>query len=403
MKESYDVAVIGAGIVGVSIGIELLIANPKLRVILLEKEMDLGFHASGRNSGVLHAGFYYSSESLKAKYCIEGNQLLRNLVSKHGLPILKSGKVVIAKNEEERARLKSLYERGIANGVDVELLPSSELHKYEPLARSEFEFLWSPNTAVVNQQSVLSALKRDFEKLGGYSKMSTPVNLFEKNERVVFRDLDLSARFIINSAGSYALSLANQVSAGLNFGLIPVRGAYRATLQKYLPLRTLVYPVPHPINPFLGVHFTPNTLGQIKIGPTALPVLGNEQYSFSEWPNFSELIKNLANLVRYGIRNPRESKEIVLSEFEYLKIDSLLEEGRQLVPSVPNSSHWKTLAPGIRAQLIDKSSGKFVSDFLVEKRHNSLHLLNIVSPGFTSALPLAKSAAKQAIDMIKSN
>lgn len=208
---------------------------------------------------------------------------------------------------------------------------------------------------------------------------------------------------IINSAGTYALSLANQIGAGMNYGLFPVRGGYRATMQKNLPLRTLVYPVPHPINPFLGVHFTPNTLGQVKIGPTALPVLGNEQYAIHNIPNIGELMKNLTNLFKFGISNPSETKEIIKSEFSYLKIDSLLEEGRQLVPSIPGSTYWKTLDPGIRAQLIDKSTGKFISDFLVEKQRNSLHLLNIVSPGFTSAIPLAKSAAKLAVEMMKSS
>jgi L-2-hydroxyglutarate oxidase len=403
MKKVFDVAVIGAGIVGLSIGIELLLINPKLRVVLIDKEDQLGFHASGRNSGVLHAGFYYTSDSLKAKYCIEGNLLLRELVRQHNLPILKIGKVVIAKNEEEKGRLELLFQRGVSNGVQVELHPPSELYRYEPLAQSKFEFLWSPNTAVVNQQTVLSALKTDFEKLGGYLQMSSAVGLVEKSERVAFLDMDVNAGFIINSAGAYALSLANQVGAGLNYGLIPVRGAYRATLHKHLPVRTLIYPVPHPINPFLGVHFTPNTLGQVKIGPTALPVLGNEQYAFSDLPKISEIMKNFTSLLRYGMKNRIESREIVRSELSYLKIDSLLEEGRQLVPSVPDSTHWKTLAPGIRAQLIDKSTGKFVSDFLVEKRLNSLHLLNIVSPGFTSAIPLAKSAAKLATEMMKSS
>lgn len=167
MERDFDFLVIGGGIVGISIGIALLQSNRNFRVVVVEKELSLGAHASGRNSGVLHAGFYYISESLKSKFCIEGNLALKEVVKKHKLSILRTGKVVIAQNEEEESHLLALFEKGKANGVDLQLINPNEMDSYEPLAQTKFPFLWSPNTAVVDQMSILESLKKDFCSLRG--------------------------------------------------------------------------------------------------------------------------------------------------------------------------------------------------------------------------------------------
>ena len=167
MAKKCDVLIIGGGVVGLSTGIALLEANPSLKVVIAEKESRLGLHASGRNSGVLHAGFYYSPDSLKAKFCRDGNQELRILAKKHGIPVREVGKVVVARNGEENWRLETLFDRGVSNGVELEILDVAHLDKYEPLAITHERFLWSPKTAISDPNSIIEALRQDFESLGG--------------------------------------------------------------------------------------------------------------------------------------------------------------------------------------------------------------------------------------------
>ena len=162
-----DVLIIGGGIIGLSIGIALLESKPSLKVIIAEKEKGLGFHASGRNSGVLHAGFYYSPNSLKAKFCREGNNELRKVAKKHGIPVRDVGKVVVARNADENVRLETLFERGVKNGVDIELKLAEELKTFEPLAVTCERFLWSPTTGVSDPKAINEALLKDFISLGG--------------------------------------------------------------------------------------------------------------------------------------------------------------------------------------------------------------------------------------------
>lgn len=162
-----DLLILGGGAVGISVGIAYLDAFPSSTVVIVDKEDQIGKHASGRNSGVLHAGFYYSPELLKAKFCHDGNRALRALAKKHAIPLREVGKVVVARNEEEDSRLESLFDRGTQNGVELELLDESQLSKYEPLAITKNRFLWSPTTAVSDPMLVISALRQEFECLGG--------------------------------------------------------------------------------------------------------------------------------------------------------------------------------------------------------------------------------------------
>ena len=162
-----DILIIGAGVMGLATGIALLEAKPSLKVIIAEKEKQLAMHASGRNSGVLHAGFYYSPDSLKAKFCRDGNKELRKLAKKYEIPVRECGKVVVTRNDDENQRLETLYQRGIANGVDIEMLDASKLGNYEPLAITHERFLWSPTTAVSDSKAIVDAMRREFESLGG--------------------------------------------------------------------------------------------------------------------------------------------------------------------------------------------------------------------------------------------
>lgn len=277
MKQHYDYLVIGGGIVGLSIGRELLKNNPRSAVLVAEKESSVAAHASGRNSGVLHAGFYYSPDSLKAKFCLEGNLELRSLIEAHNIPMNNCGKVVVAKNEEDLIRMQTLYERGLANGVTLQNFSASKLSEYEPLARTHKQFLWSPQTAVSDPLAVAQIILELFLKSGGDFTLNSSVDVLS-NKQIRINGSIISVDKVINAAGTNAIHIAHTVGAGKKYSQLPVLGLYKYSDGNDLPLRTLVYPVPNPKNPFLGVHFTLTVDGKVKIGPTAIPILGREQY-----------------------------------------------------------------------------------------------------------------------------
>jgi L-2-hydroxyglutarate oxidase LhgO len=390
-----DVLIIGAGVVGLATGISLLQERAGLKVIISEKEKNLGLHASGRNSGVLHAGFYYSPDSLKAKFCRDGNFELRKLAKKYSIPVREVGKVVVTRSTDELTRLKMLYERGIANGVDLEILDVSQLNKYEPLAVTREQFLWSPTTAVSDSKAILDAMYREFISLGGRVDFNKKISLEVKGNEVRDSTNTYEAKHIINAAGAQADRISRSVGVGTDYAMLPFMGVYRATEEKNLPLQRLVYPVPHPINPFLGVHFTLTTDRAVKIGPTAIPVTGREQYSFTEgWSatDIGQALKGMRSLVK---GEAHDFWTILQTEWPKVLQSLLVKESKELVPTAVEVKNWYRKPPGIRAQLVHLPSGKLEQDFVVQPLANSTHILNAVSPGWTSALPFGRWVTAQ--------
>jgi len=385
-----DLLILGAGAVGISIGIAYLEDFPGSTVVIADKEDQIGKHASGRNSGVLHAGFYYSPESLKAKFCREGNMALRALVKKHGIPLREVGKVVVTRNEEEDARLESLFQRGLHNKVELELLDESQLSKYEPLAVTKNRFLWSPTTAVSEPGLVIAALRKEFEKLGGKIHLTERINLKVSGNEIQDSNNKYDSKLIVNAAGAQADRISREIDVGLDYAMLPFMGVYRYTRQDQLSLKRLVYPVPHALNPFLGVHFTVTVDGLVKIGPTAIPIVGREQYSIREgWSivDSVQAVKSAAALVKGESHN---LGSILKSEWPKIMLSKLVQESAELVPTAIGVKNWKKKPPGIRAQLVHLPSGKLEQDYVVRRYLNSVHVLNAVSPGWTSAIPFGK-------------
>jgi L-2-hydroxyglutarate oxidase LhgO len=395
VEQQTDVLIVGAGIVGLSIGIALLQAEKGIRVLIVDKEPAAGEHASGRNSGVLHAGFYYSPDSLKAKFCREGNLELRKLCKDNSIPIQECGKVVVSRNSEEDGRLDLLYSRGLSNGVELELLEKTELSKYEPLAVTHQRFLWSPNTAISDPRAVTKAMVSKFEGLGGKLSYGQRIEFQRAQDGVSAKNI--RAKYVINSAGAQSDRLAKELGLAKRYAMVPFMGVYRAVSSDYLPLKRLVYPVPHPINPFLGVHFTLTLDGKVKIGPTAIPVIGREQYSLFEGWSLSD-IGQAITATRALIQGPSHKfGEILKSELPKLRERSLVRESALLVPGAMSIRRWQKKPPGIRSQLVDIKTGKLEQDFIVENFENSTHILNAVSPGWTSALPFGRWVAQEKV------
>lgn len=393
MPNSYDYAIVGGGIIGLSLGLEILNKFPGTTVLVLEKESSSAQHSSGRNSGVLHAGFYYSPESLKARFCAQGNQALREIITQEKIPILECGKVVVAQSESDLPRLESLMERGIANGVDLRLLDESELPNYEPLARTYSKFLWSPTTAVSDPMLVTRAIQQRFQKAGGEVKFNSHSKFTTDGSLTVNGD-PISAKFIVNAAGGSAIHLAHSVGVGLNYSQLPILGLYKVATKEKLGLQRLVYPVPNPVNPFLGVHFTLTVDGSVKIGPTAIPILGREQYELKNFPDLRDLKGSFSSIKSMLIASPKNLMNLARTELPKISTKTLVRSGEALVPNLSKNIVWKPKKPGIRAQLVNQTTGEFEMDYVVQKSENQLHILNAVSPGWTSAIPFAQWVVK---------
>jgi (S)-2-hydroxyglutarate dehydrogenase len=385
-----DLAIVGARVFGFSIGIAYLNANSGRKAVIADKEDQIGKHASGRNSGVLHTGFYYSPKSLKAKFCREGNVELRKIAKKYSILICHVGKVVVARNSEEILRQGNLFGRGLQNGVDLELLDEESIKQFEPLAQTTSRFLWSPTTAVSNPGMMIRALQKEFEHISGKVTLNTKVELVEIFGMIHENSKVLDAKFIVNAVGTQAGRISRHINVGLEYAMLPFMGVYRTSKQSQLPLQPLVYPVPQSKNPFLGVHCTLTTDWLVKIGPTAIPVFDREQYVFHTGWSVSDSIQAMKGLIALIKGASNNFGAILKSEWLKVILKRLVQESTEFVTSSHNVKRWHEKPPGIRVQLVHLPSGKLVQDYVAKKYLNSVHVLNAVPPGWTSVLPLGK-------------
>lgn len=388
VAKKVDIVIIGGGIIGVTLAIEIATRASRFSVLLIEKENSLGLHASGRNSGVIHAGFYYSPHSLKAKFCRDGNAKMVETCSKLGVPIRKTGKVVVAQESKETPELENLFERAIANEVSVEIFEDNLLSKFEPLARSKGGFIWSPNTYVGDPVMLLNKLEKKALDLGIQFVFGITPEFFDG--KLILDGESIDYKHLINAAGARAIEIAHSYGVAKKYSAMPIMGTYAYLKFGTLPLRTLVYPLPHKENPFLGVHLTITSKGEVKIGPSAIPVLGGEQYSFSKLPRSIEIIQFGRSLKSMLSMHPIDTLALIKQELPKILTVQLVKEAARIVPSVIDAGEWQRRASGIRSQLVELDSGDLVQDFLIENSSSETHILNAVSPGWTSAFSFSK-------------
>ena len=385
-----DYLIIGGGVVGLAIAKEIKGRFPSSTVAVLEKEPAVALHASGRNSGVLHAGFYYSPESLKAKLTRDGNERMRNFCIENGLPLLETGKVVVARRQEDVPVLSELHRRGVANGVDVELVDPDRLAILEPLAETIDLALWSPRTAVADPAAVALALESNLRKAGVDFYFNQQVSKIKSHSLTTKNGDTFEFGHLVNAAGLYSDVMAKELGFGERYSMIPFIGLYfyapalKGTLERH------IYPTPDPRNPFLGVHFTKTAHGDVKVGPTAIPILSREQYGFFEGLKASELLGILANYPRFIGSKHHDVWSLVKTELPKLSRKHLLGQAAKLTSKIDVSKFTVPGKPGIRAQLFDKREAKLEMDFVIEGDENSTHVLNAVSPGWTSCFSFAE-------------
>jgi L-2-hydroxyglutarate oxidase LhgO len=390
VKKGWDVAIIGGGVVGLGIASAWINRNPRDRVIIFEKETTVGSHSSGRNSGILHAGFYYTPDSLKARLTRKGNAQMRSFCIEHNVAIRESGKVVVTRSPSEISALEELFRRGIANGCELELIDENQLRELEPYATTCGRALWSPLTAVADPVQVTEAMAKSVADRGVSISLGANV-IFAKDGEL---SLESGERYtyghLINAAGLYADKVAHWFEVGLEYEIIPFKGLYLYDASDSVKLRRQVYPVPNPKNPFLGVHVTVTVNGRVKIGPTAIPALKREDYGNLLDLDSAELKEILSLYPRFLASRHHNVLGLISSEIPKYSKKYLARQARRLVPALKQGKFIERGRPGVRAQLLNKKTKQLEMDFVVRPGLNSTHMLNVVSPAWTSSIAVGE-------------
>jgi len=384
-----DFLIIGGGIIGINIARELKKKYRDAKVMVLEKESDCGYHASGRNSGVLHAGFYYSTDSLKARFTRVGNQLLTEYCHQKNIRVNPCGKLVVAKNEGEQGILDELLTRGKRNQIRLEEVSEKEAREIEPRVKTHARALFSPTTSSVNPLEVLQAMKQD--AIREDVSVKTGVRYLKREGvKVITSSGIIEPRYVVNAAGLYADKIAQDFGFSKKYRILPFKGLYLYSSDQKGSVRTHVYPVPDLRNPFLGVHFTLTVDGRVKIGPTAIPAFWREQYSGVDNFYLNEFIEIICRQLGLFASSNFDFKKLATSEIRKYSKSRMVSLASSLMTDVSRSSFKNWGKPGIRAQLFDIEEKKLEMDFVLEGDHQSMHVLNAVSPAFTCSIPFSR-------------
>jgi L-2-hydroxyglutarate oxidase LhgO len=392
--KGFDLIILGAGITGLSVARQKILSSPDCKILIIEKEKQVGLHGSGRNSGVLHSGIYYPTDTLKAKFCAEGSALMADYCEEHNLPILRCGKVIIPTKIEDDSQIDLLYDRGVLNGASVEIISQKELKEIEPEANLTVNrALHSPNTAVVDPHLIL-------EKIYSELKKSGVTILF--NEKVVLANPDLSTietnngnifkyGHLINCTGQYSDVVSKIFNVGCKYTLLPFKGVYYGlNKDSDIKINGLIYPVPDLNVPFLGIHSVKLINEDIYFGPTATPAFGRENYYGIKGVNIKDASSISYHLLRQYISNKQGFRSYTHQEMHKFFKSEFLKSMQSLIPRLSSSDLVESQKVGIRAQLLDIKRNELVMDFIVKRVYNTTHVLNAVSPAFTSAFSFAK-------------
>jgi L-2-hydroxyglutarate oxidase len=392
-----DFLIVGAGIVGLATARALQRAVPGALVGVLEKEDRPARHQSGRNSGVIHSGLYYSPGSQKARLCREGRDRMVSYCAARGIPHAVTGKLVVATTPEEQERLDELHRRGSANGLrGIRRLGSEEIQEFEPWCRG-VSALHVPQAGVADFAAVVAALQEEIEDEGGFVVFRTPLRRAERSGarvRVFAGEGTLETGFLVNCGGLYSDVIARRCGLDPGLRIVPFRGEYVELVpEKRDRVNTAIYPVPDPRFPFLGVHFTRTVAGVVEAGPNAVLAFAREGYT-QDTVDVRELLDTLLypGFLRMALRDFRAGvNEMARSTIRFLFLRSM----RKLIPDI-DSEDFVSTRSGVRAQAVDRA-GKMVDDFRFARAERMLHVLNAPSPAATASLAIGEEIARQVL------
>ena len=390
----YDFIIIGGGIIGMSTAMQLLRAYPDSRMLLLEKEFAPARHQTGHNSGVIHAGVYYTPGSLKAKFCLAGNRATKAFCDEHGIRFDECGKLLVATNELEMQRMKALWERTEANGLQREWLSAGELREREPNITG-IGGIFVPSSGIVSYAEVTAAMAREFQMRGGEIRYGVEViGLDERPTEMLVKTSagEFTSRFMVSCSGLMADRVVRMLGLDPGFSICPFRGEYYLLPAEHNRIvNHLIYPIPDPSMPFLGVHLTRMIDGTVTVGPNAVLALKREGYrkrDISLSDTFAMLtdpgiLRVLKNNLRPGLVEMRNS----------LFKRGYLQEVRKYCPSI-ELKDLKPYPAGVRAQAVSRE-GKLIEDFLFRNTRRSVNVCNAPSPAATSAIPIGAYIIEQ--------
>ncbi|MEG3638172.1 L-2-hydroxyglutarate oxidase [Magnetococcus sp. PR-3] len=386
--DSPDFLIIGAGVIGLALALEARKRHPHASIMVAEKEAQPGLHASGRNSGVLHAGFYYTADSLKARFTREGNEAWTRYCMERNLRINPCGKLVVARNEQELAGLDELERRAKRNNVPLERISEAQAQKIEPRVKTAGSALFSPITASVDPKEVMVELSKDVRDAGIEIRTHAPWTGRQGNQ-VQLGSHRLEPGYVINAAGLYADHIAKAYGFCQDHVVLPFKGLYLKSGEQPGAWKTNIYPVPDLENPFLGVHFTVTVDGKAKIGPTAIPAFWREHYGGLTGFSAAECRQIMGRELQMLWHNPFGFRRLAVREMMKYNRAWMAHLAKELAHGVSVKDYRQWGPPGIRAQLFNLRQGRLEMDFHFEGDHRSFHVLNAVSPGFTCAQPFA--------------
>ena len=381
-----NLLIVGGGITGVSLARASALSNLFDSIRVLEKESVLGFHSSTRNSGVIHAGFYYTENSLRARQCALGNSKLRDYCQTNNLPLRKCGKVVVSKNSSEDDTLSLLFDRGRSNGCNLELHDSSSLSDFEPFAKTCNRFLWSPNTWTANPQSVINNMRDECLDMGVQFSFYSECIRVDSTSLTCSDGVTYEFDIMINACGGNSLDIAKLSGFVGNLVNLPFKGLYLRSVHPVADFKTHIYPVPDIKKTFLGIHTTLTCDGHLKLGPTAIPVLTPYSYELFQDLSVKALWSLLPLYAKLFINNHFGFRNLALSESLNLIKGVIISRASDLTSFPLNTIAFDWYSPGIRAQLYDPNSRDLVKDFQVEFVGNTVHLLNLISPAWTCCM-----------------
>lgn len=393
----YDIIIVGGGAVGLATALQLLAKNPRLKVVVIEKETAVANHQTGNNSNVIHSGIYYKPGSLKAKNCIHGYNLLLDFCQKYEVPYTICGKVIVATDEKEVPLLKNIFDRGQQNGLQqLKMLTAGELKEYEPHVAG-IAGIHVPQTGIVDYRVVAEKYADVFQQAGGELKLGekvTDIRMEGSQVVVVTSKGSYTAKLIVNCAGLYSDKIAKLTSGNIDVQIIPFRGEYyKLKKEKEYLVKTLIYPVPDPSFPFLGVHFTTMPGGGVECGPNAVLAFKREGYKKSD-VNLSELGETLAwpGFRKIVSKYWRTGMGEMYRSYSKAAFTKALQK---LMPEIKEED-LETGGAGVRAQACDRKGG-LLDDFLILEEQHAINVCNAPSPAATSSLSIGETVADLAM------